>query len=409
MKLLKSVLKGGLFLATLVSTSAMPTPPSGKKWEKVNALSDEFNGSTIDSNKWFDYHPFWSGRPPSQFKQGNAFVEGGHLVLRSTSRVNNINQVGAPFEDIWIDAAAVVSKQQIAQPGWYYECEMKASDTAMSSSFWFRVGRFSEIDVIEHWGRATNQQVEERLSREFAANTHLYGPLNGPAPKGAKWEMPRRGRDGFERYGLWWKDANTLLFYYNGRQVMSITPRAPFTEKLRMIFDTEALAPRFVGLPTVASLQNNNRNAMRVNWVRTYKLVDAPVNTGLPSVGMKIALKDNNGRYVSSENGRFSMNSNRTAIGAWETFTVVDAGNGQIALRASNNLYVSGENAQSPMNANRSRIGAWERFRFRSEDEGKISIRDFQNRFISSENSVAPMTCNRSQALGWEKFSWSQR
>ena len=402
----------GACLATITLGTAMPTPPAGKAWQKVDALSDEFTGNSINANKWFDYHPFWTGRAPSKFKRGNAFVRNGFLVLRNTSRIDRMNQVNAPFSDIWIDAAAVVSKEQVAQPGWYYECRMKASDTAMSSSFWFRVGKFSEIDVIEHWGRATsNANVERRTSFEYGCNTHLYGPLAGPPSLGDKWQMPRRGRDGFENYGLWWKSPTDLRFYYNGREVMQVTPRAPFTEKLRMIFDTEALAPNFVGLPTIASLKDNNRNSMSVDWVRTYRLVDAPRpnpgsgSAGLPRVGQRISLQGNNGLYVSSENGTKPMTCNRGSVGPFEIFTVTDAGGGKIGLRGNNNRFVSREN-NTPITCNRTQRRGWETFTVRAAGSGKLTLQGSNGFYISRERPTESMTCNRTAARSWETFTW---
>jgi len=72
-----------------------------------------------------------------------------------------------------------------------------------------------------------------------------------------------------------------------------------------------------------------------------------------------------NGRYVTAENaGASPLIANRTAIGNWEQFDRLDAGNGNIALRAhANNRIVAAENAgSSPLIANRTAIGAWEEF-----------------------------------------------
>ncbi|WP_165419293.1 carbohydrate-binding protein [Corallincola spongiicola] len=270
----------------IVSQPAPTNPPfaapAGYKWQRVDALSDNFNGNTLDSTKWYDYHPGWSGRLPSQFKKGNSFVKDGFLYLRSTSRIDSMSEVSKPYEDVWVDAAAVSSKTKMAQPGWYYETSMRASNTAMSSSFWFRMGKFSEIDVIEHIGHATKGDVDKTKSYLYEANTHIYGTQSG-ASKANSYKMATRGRDEFHRYGLWWKDANNLWFYHNGKKVFEIKPNTAFTENLHMIFDTETLASQWVGLPTIESLKDNSRNAMLVDWVRTWKLVEG--NNEVPQQG----------------------------------------------------------------------------------------------------------------------------
>ncbi|SNR17473.1 RICIN domain-containing protein [Tenacibaculum jejuense] len=261
-----------------VLLSQTPTAPSGKRWQKVNILSDEFNGDKLDETKWDDYHPHWSGRPPSAFKKGNAFVEGGYLKLRSTLK-RDPSTVNNPLKNVWVNSAACVSKGWDAKPGYYYEAKFKASSLSMTSSFWFRVGDFSEIDVIEHIGNPSIEKRQKDLPFEYAANTHYYGKHKGLKNKKAKWKMPTRGRDGFHTYGFWWKSANELLFYYDGKEVMKIVPRVPFNENLKMIFDTEVFpfaqaGVPSIGLPKVENLNDNSKNTMMVDWVRVYELKD---------------------------------------------------------------------------------------------------------------------------------------
>ncbi len=299
-----------------------PEPPTGKHWEPVASLTDEFNGTTIDANKWYDYHPYWSGRVPSQFKKGNAFIQDGKLLLRNTSRIDNMNQVSDPYNDVWVDAAAVVSKQKNSQVGWYYETSMKASDCAMSSSFWFRVGKFSEIDVIEHIGRATKPGVDK--SYEYSCNTHVYGNQSGPSV-GKTYTMSTRGRDEFHIYGLWWKSPTDLRFYHNDEEVMQVTPSVPFNEKLHMIWDTEALIPNWVGLATIESLKDNNRNTMYVDWVRTWRLED----------GTDIV----NQTPVSEKAGYLNVALHKHS-GVFE-ITANSAVNGQVTIVKANGVVVS--------------------------------------------------------------------
>ena len=256
----------------------IPTAPFNKIWEKVMILSDEFEGNTLDETKWDDYHPHWSGRPPSEFKKGNAFVENGYLKLRSTLK-KNPSTVNNPLKDIWVNSAACVSKGWNAKPGYYYEARFKASSLSMTSSFWFRVGDFSEIDVIEHIGNPSVEKRQDDLPFEYAANTHYYGKHKGLKNKKATWKMPKKGRDDFHTYGFWWKSANELLFYYDGKEVMKIVPRVPLDENLKMIFDTEVFPFAQAGIPNIGlpkeeNLNDNSKNTMLVDWVRVYQLKD---------------------------------------------------------------------------------------------------------------------------------------
>jgi hypothetical protein len=124
-------------------------------------------------------------------------------------------------------------------------------------------------------------------------------------------------------------------------------------------------------------------------------------------VGLTITLKGSNNLYVSSENGTQAMNCNRTTVGGWETFLVVDAGNGKIALK-SNDKYVSSENGQQPITCNRSAIGIWEQFDWVTNADGSISLKGNNGLYISSEDGLQPMTCNRTTVGGWESFRLNQ-
>lgn len=92
-------------------------------------------------------------------------MTGGNALLRSTTRVTDINQVGDPYNSPWISSAVISSNAAVAGFG-YYECRMKASNMQMTSSFWFQ-SQHTEIDVIETVGIASNWR-----SAAMPINTH---------------------------------------------------------------------------------------------------------------------------------------------------------------------------------------------------------------------------------------------
>ena len=82
--------------------------------------------------------------------------------------------------------------------------------------------------------------------------------------------------------------------------------------------------------------------------------------------GGLIALRAHaNNKYVCADNGGNSpLIANRTAVGSWEKFQVMNNADGSISLKANaNGKYVTAENAgASSLIANRTAIGAWEEF-----------------------------------------------
>lgn len=131
---------------------------------------------------------------------------------------------------------------------------------------------------------------------------------------------------------------------------------------------------------------------------------------GLPvPIGKAIWLKGNNGRYVSSENGAPSgITCNRTAVGAWERFTVVDAGGGKIGLKGENGRYISSENGVEAMRCDRTYIGTYEAFDWIAVGTNTVQLKGNNAKFVSSENGTMALTCNRVIADIWENFTWAE-
>ncbi|MGW5355951.1 DUF7910 domain-containing protein, partial [Streptomyces sp. NPDC004031] len=116
-----------------------------------------------------------------------------------------------------------------------------------------------------------------------------------------------------------------------------------------------------------------------------------------------------NGDYVTAENGGAApLIANRTSIGPWEQFDLLDLGGGNVALRAhANNLIVCADNAgASPLIANRTSAGAWETFQLVHNSNGTVSLKAQVNGlYVTAENGgAAALVANRTAVGGWEQF-----
>ncbi|MBE0699862.1 MAG: family 16 glycosylhydrolase [Anaerolineaceae bacterium] len=245
---------GACTKVTLTPPSILPTPPSGSSWELIPVLSDEFNGPVLDRHKWLDYHPYWSGRTPSQFDVKNVSVSGGLLRLKNTTDVTNLNEVANPEEDNWVKAAIITSVKPIAMYG-YYEARVKASGISMTSSFWLQ-GKYSEIDVVEQIGAPAKQPGKSRL---MLINTHFY-PGGWENDKKTPREIPMTigAAEDFHVYGVWWKDKDTAWLYHNGELVTEIQLGGEFLEPMYLFLDTEVFI--WEGLPAVEDLKDDQRS-----------------------------------------------------------------------------------------------------------------------------------------------------
>ena len=127
-------------------------------------------------------------------------------------------------------------------------------------------------------------------------------------------------------------------------------------------------------------------------------------NNGNIPFGQTITIKGSNGLYVSSENGQQAMNCNRAAVGGWEQFRVVNAGNGKVAL-INSDKYVCSEDGTQAMNCNRTSVGPWEQFEWITNADGSVSFKGSNGKFVSG---TQPMTCSKTTAGATESFRINQ-
>lgn len=122
-------------------------------------------------------------------------------------------------------------------------------------------------------------------------------------------------------------------------------------------------------------------------------------------IGQTVKLKGPNNLFVSGENGEAPMRCNRASASGWETFAIIDAGEGKVALR-SMNKFVSSENGSATgITCNRTTISDWEKFDWIVNANGKVSFKGNNGKFISSEGGESVMKCNRAMIAGWETFA----
>ena len=145
----------------------------------------------------------------------------------------------------------------------------------------------------------------------------------------------------------------------------------------------------------------NNIKLSNSNYVSSLQKILIP----LKPINQTIWLRNNN-KYVSSNNGSGPITADRSSVGGWEKFTVVNAGDHKIALKGSNNLYINSQNGTTSMTCNSTNIAGWEAFEW-IDINGKIALKGFNGKFVSSEGGAsAGMNCNRETVSGWEAFEW---
>lgn len=106
------------------------------------------------------------------------------------------------------------------------------------------------------------------------------------------------------------------------------------------------------------------------------------------------------------------LKANSTAVGNWEKFQVVDAGNGYIALRAlSNNRYVVAwaNRLDNPLLAHSTAVGGWERFQWIDLGGGRMYLKAASNgNYVVArpDDFESPVQASGRGQGDWERFTW---
>ncbi|WP_370977830.1 carbohydrate-binding protein [Agaribacterium sp. ZY112] len=254
-------------------TTFLDTTPAGKQWQKVEAMSDEFD--TWDAAKWFK--STWNyGDTPVKMMHSNSGVTDGYLWIKATLNAGSTQ---------WFETSRVHSRAKILFP-MYTESRIQVANISAYSTYWLNNGDANnrdEIDIIEinptptcdcqpnyPWQMNSQYFIVKNGDIERAHGNSNNNDLSGAnALKGQRWN------EDYHVFGAWWKDKNTVQFYLNGEPVNSVTTTQDFTLEQEIIWDLWTQDSTWVGgLPAQDDLLNEANSTMKVDWVRTWQLVD---------------------------------------------------------------------------------------------------------------------------------------
>ena len=255
--------------------------PANAKWKLVKNMSDEFDGKKIDESKWQISGQGWIGRAPGLFQADNIKVENGSLKITTKLLTKPVIKNNQTFTH----GGGYVGSINGMTYG-YYECEMKANKTFMSSTFWLiNEGkdlkgcdkRTTELDIQECVGEITNNAEWMRnFDQAMNSNTHSRN-----IPEGCDYEkgsnksgalIDGKVYDNFHVYGVWWKSKDEVLFFLDGKFLAKVTPPADYDIEmyLRMVVETYNWNP----VPEDGGMSGSVEDRTTTyNWVRSWKLI----------------------------------------------------------------------------------------------------------------------------------------
>ena len=135
-------------------TDAYPLSDQQNKagWVKFEPMSDEFEGQTLDAQKWTLGIVGWRGRQPALFSDHNVTVSEGKLNLT----MHKEKLPAAEKKNGYHDYTSAALHSNARSSYGYYEVKARPMNSGGSSPFWFAAGVGpdwqTEIDVFELCG-----------------------------------------------------------------------------------------------------------------------------------------------------------------------------------------------------------------------------------------------------------------
>lgn len=254
---------------------------SDSQWVLLEEMSDEFDGNAVDEEKWQITGQGWKGRSPGLFVADNITVEDGSLQILSTVLEKPV-MLG---KKEYTHGGGYVGSRKGMTYG-YYECEMRANKTFMSSTFWLinegknQTGcdkRTTELDIQECVGQIVSDKGWcKNFNQTMNSNTHSRNVPKGcdykTATQGANADVNGKVYDGFHVYGVWWKSKDEVLFFLDGKFHSKVTPPADFDidMHLRMVVETYDWNPMPADGGMTGSVADRTTT---YNWVRSWQLL----------------------------------------------------------------------------------------------------------------------------------------
>jgi beta-glucanase (GH16 family) len=243
------------------TTDAFPLSDqaNASHWIKYEPMSDEFEGSLLDPNKWHPRNPAWLGRQPAYFYPGNVTVSDGKLHL--AMRKQEVPEMPRDKGYHTYTSAAVKSKTTVKYG--YFEVKCKPMKSAGSSSFWFYNSTpevWTEIDVFEIGGGAAG------FEKKYNMNVHVFRTptVKKHLSMGEVWIAPKDLADDYHTYGLEW-DKDKIRWYFDGVLVRWVE-NTYWHQPLTLNFDSETM-PDWFGLPKNSDLPST----YSIEYARAWK------------------------------------------------------------------------------------------------------------------------------------------
>ena len=256
------------WLALLLAASSHATPPSGANWALT--FADEFNGTSIDSMKWSNGHP-WD---PSSSDASNVVVSGGYLNLNAV-RTSSVSS-SSSFTGAGISTENSSYNELFGLTYGYVEARMKMPSLPGSwPAFWMlESGWPPEVDINEF-----PVFVDGTWSAyNYSDNIHYTNSSGQAASLGNGVHYAGVGdlTAGFHNYGMAWTPS-AVTFYIDGNVQSTITDPTAIANLVKsgggpmyIMLDNSG-GGSWPGVPSMSQWPVGATSTVQVDWIRVWK------------------------------------------------------------------------------------------------------------------------------------------
>lgn len=247
----------------VVAPQVFADPPAGDNYRLM--FADDFNGNSLDTNKWSAAYPGWTMPNSASTASANMVaVSNGELTLAAAR-----NGTGSTFT-----SGSISSYEKFTLTGGYVEARIDLPTTPGSwPAFWgLYTGWPPEIDIMEYpldtaagTGYANNQyHTAYHYTNSSGTNTAGAGQVTVSGTN--------LGTTGYHTFGVKWTPGTSggVVFYYDGAQKTSWSG-SDMADMVYMYMILDYAVGGWPGTPSTTEWPAGWTDQTKVDWVRVWQ------------------------------------------------------------------------------------------------------------------------------------------
>ncbi len=245
-------------------------PPEGTNWVPYLPMTDEFNETSLDTDKWYETNPGWTGRKPVLFHKECITVSDGLLHVHAFDSKRSAKY---DLPEGYTHMSGFIVSKELARFG-YFEARAKLMNSTLVSGFWLNHGNkeeWSEITIVEVPAGIKKYESVLQPNVHYFYGPHYKGTVDNHLVEPSVIDLPYKTTDDFHVYGFEWTPTH-MRWYIDGELVRESKNRHYF-QPLKMNINVES-NPYFGAAPEDSMLPA----VYEVDWVRSWR----PANEFVP-------------------------------------------------------------------------------------------------------------------------------